>query len=162
MNSIEINKLNENMKQLATGLSSINIVQDSLQEELGKLRTEKEVDRKEFEKLILNANQKPKCYSSDEEDNQYLPMSRNGISIQRQRARGNDRTDGQPSNSTTLPGHAEAAAAIPSVDEDDSIQSVKPQVPAEESISMTREMLRGIVANALEDQKYRYNLTVLL
>ncbi len=47
---------NENMKQLVTGHSSMNIGQESLQEELRKLRIEKEVERKEFEKLILNTN----------------------------------------------------------------------------------------------------------
>ncbi len=93
----------------------MNICQGSLQEEVRKLRSEKEVERKEFQKLIQEVNQTPKYYSSNEEDNQYHPTSRNSISSRKQRARGNNRADSQPRNSTVLPGHAEAASAIPEV-----------------------------------------------
>ncbi len=105
MSTVKYMSQAEHIRNLVVGLSSMNIVQENLQEQLRKVRLEKEVEKKEYKKLIQKARQDPEYNSSHENDARYDPQSRHKIPTRKRKANGNREAT---ANSTKLPGHANA------------------------------------------------------
>ncbi len=103
----------EHITKLVAGLSSMNIGQEKLQEELRKVKLEKGMEKKEFKKLIQKVQQSSGFDSSDEDDGHNHPESRHRLSIRKRRANGNRDADRQPMDSTELPGYTYATAETP-------------------------------------------------
>ncbi len=94
--------------ELVDGLSSMNTVLDNLQEQLRRVQLEKDVEKKEFKRLIQKARQYHGYERTDEDDAQYRPPLRCRIPTQTQRVNGNEEAGRQPVNSTELPGLRES------------------------------------------------------
>ncbi len=71
MSSVNSKSQTEHIKQLISGLASMNISQEKLKEELRKAKFEKEAERKKIRKLIHKVRQSHGNDSSDEDDGQH-------------------------------------------------------------------------------------------